>query len=250
MCYIPLVSDTPTATAPDLSPSQIQRLVDLRRQLRMIQIQIREIGGEAALVTRSPIQCLRCGYEWYPYNQYLPPICCAQCGTTAWNIPPTATSRKPGDPPPPGGWRIRKGTKRKPRYRVYVPRMPEEKGPAPISATPPPWVKPIMNVVLSDFPPPPVVESVILPPPPAPSYVRFNDAKPEEPQPEMVTSHAGPLVEMPDGELHLRDEVSVVNIGAPIEDIPPEQIGIPATDAEREELAKSQEEAWPTTREE
>jgi len=32
------------------------------------------------------------------------------------------------------------------------------------------------------------------------------------------------------------------------DDVPPEQVGAPATDAEREELAKAKEEAWPTTR--
>ena len=32
------------------------------------------------------------------------------------------------------------------------------------------------------------------------------------------------------------------------EDVSPETIGMPQTDAEREELAKAKEEAWPTTR--
>ena len=97
-----------------------------------------------------------------------------------------------------------------------------------------------------------------------------------EPQPERVSSHAtvappSPVdnpVESVENVVDVETEVmtsalidTASEVGsAPagdhtepasmtsVEDIPPEFVGLPATDAEREELAKAKEEAWPTTR--
>jgi hypothetical protein len=176
---------------PHLTPSQLDELTQLRRELRIIQAQIREIAGEAALITRVDSDCLRCGYHWTPYNQYLPPICCPRCGTTAWNLPPTSTSRKPSDPPSPS-WRIRKGGRR-PKYREYVPKHDDFGNPTPAAQTvrwhreqariqkigevprvqePPaqqqPWVQPQPQTQPTIGPPWPWDSGNAIPPPPLP----------------------------------------------------------------------------------
>ena len=268
-----LVAESVIVTVPDLSPADLQRLISLRRQLRVIQMQIREIAGEAALYKRQPVQCLRCGYDWFPYNQYLPPLCCARCGTTAWNEPPTATSRKPSDPPAPS-WRTRTGTGRKPKYRVVVPRMPEEPTVTIIPrvvmpALRAPWEAPVL-------PPPPAIKPTIQRPP-IPQYLGPPWPWEEsEPQPERVASHEPVAVEvgtevMPSATESNEDNIrgtsaeagdhtepaSVTSVEVPltlvvtqppVEYVPPEDVGIPRTDAEREELEKARAEVWPTTR--
>ena len=194
---------------PHLTPSQLDELTQLRRELRIIQAQIREIAGEAALITRVDSDCLRCGYHWTPYNQYLPPICCPRCGTTAWNLPPTSTSRKPSDPPSPS-WRIRKGGRR-PKYREYVPKHDDFGNPTPAAQTVR-WhreqarIQKIGEVPqLRELREPEKYAGAAIPPPPAPPpsftqsltlserLVMARSVRPESqepPQPERIASHA------------------------------------------------------------
>jgi len=106
-------------------------------------------------------------------------------------------------------------------------------------------------------------------------WLRSVVEDPSEPQPERVSSHAPspsslPLVENPmesvekeivpyaDGEYsdaRTTDRIDNIVDSIPVEqkkeiviDVPPESVGLPATDAESEELAKAKEEVWPTTR--
>jgi hypothetical protein len=207
------VSDTATIPESSITVDHVVLLRSLRKELLSIQQRIRELAGPLALVERSTVDCLRCGFTWTPYNPFVPPVSCARCGTTAWNRPPTATSRRPGDPPAPS-WRRRKGTRR-PKFRVYV-----EAPSAPVTMTiaspaPSPTIEP-------RFVPPSVRHA--LPPPPSPSMSgptlseRFAALRTE-----------GPMVRMADGNLHPRDETNLREIESPapppapeIEETPPE----------------------------
>jgi hypothetical protein len=88
-----------------------------------------------------------------------------------------------------------------------------------------------------------------------------------EPQPERASSHApeppappspvdNPMESVENVEAEINVEVVVEQPLAHVtlenitvlDDVPPEQVGAPTTDAEREELSRAKEEAWPTTR--
>lgn len=106
---------------PDPSALTIETVLELQRlrgELLAVQQRIRAIAGPAALVARTPVECLKCGFSWTPYNPFVPPLRCARCGCHTWNEPPTATSRKPSDPPAPS-FKPRKG-KRKPKLRLWA----------------------------------------------------------------------------------------------------------------------------------
>jgi hypothetical protein len=213
---------------PDLSPLDVQRLIDLRRQIRIAQTEIKSITGRVELVERKQVECMRCGKEWYPNNPYLPPVTCPRCGSTAWSQPPTEQSRKPSDPPA-KSWRYPKG-ERKPKIRIRVPKAPWE------------------IVTSVEIPPPPPLPMGMTPPPP-PMFTRFDS----EPQPEVQSSHEPPTIEdtMQVTLDAARDDIQQNGLLPVIEeiilDVSPEQVGQPATDAEREELEKARSTVWPTT---
>ena len=137
--------------------------------------------------------------------------------------------------------------------------------------------------LLAPITPPPGI-TITIPPPPAPSLSlqlpQLRDDEYEE-QPERMTSHLPPpppplepeieeipttvatVVEVeqevnPSEPEPLAGEAPTLPAGAPSgndgeflpipENVSPELVGTPQTDAEREELAKAKEEAWPTTR--
>jgi hypothetical protein len=235
---------------PHLTPSQLDELTQLRRELRIIQAQIREIAGEAALITRVDSDCLRCGYHWTPYNQYLPPICCPRCGTTAWNLPPTSTSRKPSDPPSPS-WRIRKGG-RKPKYREYVPKHDDFGNPTPAAQTVrwhreqariqkigevpqqlrarEPQAQPTQELRTQPLPMPiqPIWTNAIPPPPSPPGQSSFpltlserlamaRSVRPESqepPQPERIASHAAAAAPASQDNYEMADEAKIAEDAA------------------------------------
>jgi hypothetical protein len=278
-----------------LSPEALDRLAALRRERRRINHEINEIlrdaAGGIATVTRQPVVCLRCGWSWTPHNPLVRPRICARCSSSAWDQPPTASSRKPSDPPP-ACWRKREG-KRRARLQLEPKRIAHRRTKEEIAkdaAEQAEFDMRVANLVTKDFPvrtsPPPRL-TAILPPPPSPSApaTMISTALPQEaamgtlsdwlrsivtedssePQPERVSSHATPPspspVEKPmesveNVETEINVEVVVEyplahatleNITVP-DDVPPEQVGAPTTDAEREELSRAKEEAWPTTR--
>ena len=125
--------------------------------------------------------------------------------------------------------------------------------------------------LLAPITPPPGI-TITIPPPPAPSLSlqlhQLRDDEYEE-QPERMTSHLPPPLPPPEIEeipttidtvVEVEQEVIPSEPEPPAgeaptlpadlapEDVSPETIGMPQTDAEREELAKAKEEAWPTTR--
>lgn len=176
-----------------LSLDTVLHLQSLRRQLLDIQLQIRDIAGPAALLARTEVECLKCGYRWTPYNPFVPPLRCANCGCYTWNEPPTANSRKPTDPPA-RSFKQRKG-RRRPKLRVWAEGSGSPFAPREVKAPPQASVPPPPSSVFV----PPSVRSA-LPPPPSPSPVapteslsaRFaavlRDESPE--QPERQASHA------------------------------------------------------------
>ena len=167
-----------------LSLDTVLKLQSLRRQLLDIQLQIRAIAGPAALVARSTVECLKCGFQWTPYNPFVPPIRCARCGCHTWNEPPTETSRRPSDPPA-KSWpkRNRKG-KRRPKLRVWAEGSGSPFVPREARSTPEPIIQPTIFV-------PPSVRSA-LPPPPSPGQFTGSlsshlaqlrvDESPEQPE--------------------------------------------------------------------
>jgi hypothetical protein len=281
------------------------RLRTLREQKLKMDREIKSLKGATSLGDRQQVHCQRCGYDWMPYNPYVPPITCARCGTTAWMLPPTARSRKPSDPPA-KCWRTRKEQRRPKvgdsvlRYRGReirrtrkdrmltappltppAPLAPWESAPVVTNLTGPwPWETPAI-------PPPPSTTDIgrsasVIPPPPTPSLSlqlhQLRDDEYEE-QPERMTSHLPPPPPEPEIEEILTTVSTVVEVeqevipsepepsageaptlpadapsgddgeSLPIpENVSPELVGAPQTDAEREELAKAKEEAWPTTR--
>ena len=182
---------------PEITIEKVVRLRMLRRELVIIQQEIRELAGPLALVERSTLECLRCGFIWTPYNPFVPPVSCARCGTTAWNRPPTETSRRPGDPPAPS-WRRRKGT-RKPKFRVYV-EAPTE--PTTMTIASPPPFAPV--AAEPRFVPPSVRHA--LPPPPSPNMSgptlseRFAQLRAEDQSPEQPERTTRPVPPAPDIE--------------------------------------------------
>jgi hypothetical protein len=135
--------------------------------------------------------------------------------------------------------------------------------------------------LLAPITPPPGI-AITIPPPPSPSLSlqlhQLRDDEYEE-QPERMTSHLPPPLPPPEIEEipttidtvveveqevipsepePLAGEAPTLPADAPSENngesllipenVSPELVGAPQTDAEREELAKAKEEAWPTTR--
>ena len=122
-----------------------------------------------------------------------------------------------------------------------------------------PWERDIWMGSPATIPPPPAIGILTEFAPPSFVY---------EEQPERATSHLAPppsppeIIDSadevaeevippegePDSPIPPTDAGSPSRSDDPPVDIPPDQIGVPQTDAEREELARSKEEAWPTTR--
>jgi len=235
------------------------RLRTLREQWLTLRKEVREAQKDALNFPRQHVRCLRCGYDWKPYDPFVPPITCARCGTTAWMLPPTSRSRKPSDPHPPS-WRTRKGRRRAKtgdtvlRYRVEQITRTKQVRPTRtfISETPlAPWER--ADGVTGIPPPPPIYEqrgTIAISLAPSPAY---------EEQPERQTSHvpsdvvAAPEEVIPepsadDNPAPPAPPADATPPPPPPVDIPPDQIGVPQTDAEREELEKAKVDAWPTTR--
>ena len=97
---------------------RLDELNELRQQKLAIERRIRELVGHSRRIVRHPVECLRCGYDWTPDNPFALPRVCPRCGTGAWNKPPTATSRKPGDPPAESWLKYKQ---RKTGERRYIP---------------------------------------------------------------------------------------------------------------------------------
>jgi predicted Zn-ribbon and HTH transcriptional regulator len=175
-----------------LSLETVLELQRLRRSLLDIQLQIRAIAGPVALVARTPVTCQKCGYSWTPYNPFVPPLRCAQCGCHTWNEPVTATSRKPSDPPA-RSFKVRKG-KRRPKLRVwaegsgspFAPKLPMADGAAPV-VSPPPFIPPSVRSALP--PPPPLFTGSL-----SSHFAELRrDEGPE--QPERAASHPPTMTE-------------------------------------------------------
>lgn len=277
------MTESSTILDSTLSKETLDRLADLRKQRRAITHEIKEILAhvDEDIIARPTVQCLRCGFTWTPHNPLVRPRCCARCVTTAWDKPPTATSRRPSDPPS-SSWRVRSTTaRRRPRMqpepkRILHRRTKEEiaadkalNAKVTTAATAPDWYD--STAIPPLWTPPPRI-SALLPPPPTPSPshapsitlsawlrdVAVEDGK-SEPQPERVSSHAAlpesQPMEVPDEHAPDTPVSAIVPVEIPslaeeetVIDVPPEQVGAPRTDAEREELARAKEEVWPTTR--
>lgn len=224
--------------------SASRRLRELHDIRHHADVQIDRLAREVHMLPpRTPVECLRCGYSWTPYDPFSPPICCARCGSLAWDLPPTARSRKPSDPPA-KSWRIRKGYRRAKfgdavsRYRG---REIKRTRPVPPDPAPPPWelaarILPTINLTIAELPPPPEIDSP-LPPPPALTPTRFAHlAASESPvQPEMIASHPAPEL----NEKHY--EVNV--IVTPGDDGDPTKVELEYPETSEEEEPP----VWPTT---
>lgn len=251
--------------------ARFERLRMLREQKLKIEQEIRILAGDEALWERVPVHCKRCDWDWIPFSPFMPPITCARCGTTSWNRAPTKYSRKPGDPPA-KSWRNRKGG-RAPKHgdsvMRYRAREIHRKRPQNVNATPPvppaPWeIAPLhLQPTAVTIPPPPSTGVVAIIPPP-PTFALHADEY--EPQPERTASHAtpppSPILMEEESLKKTAENINVVEVEVeqlqptlerleeitPPADVPPETIGQPRTDAEREELARAKEDVWPTTR--
>jgi hypothetical protein len=304
-----VVPDGPAApTAPE--PSAALRAVSdelllLRREHSRIEDRIRAlIAIERKLSSASPnspyveydprrgppCHCLRCDYAWYPGVPDTLPKCCSRCGSAQWMIPPTATSRKPGDPPaaswsrrktPPAelARRVRaaKARAREWNGRGQIAPRPEPPPPAPShtpdyefkwlvavpvpAPTPSAPRPPSKETFTRDVFPPPPDPRAVLPPPPDPARIslsarlaQFRTADPSPEQPERIASRAPvpiPVIEETRETVAETAEEFPETIAETVEtirDIPPAEVGQPQTDAEREELARAKEAAWPTTK--
>jgi len=268
---------TPTESTVELAI----RLRALREQWLALRLEVREAQKDTVNFPRQHVHCLRCGYDWKPYDPFVPPITCARCGTTAWMLPPTARSRRPSDPPA-ASWRTRKGRRRAKtgdtvlRYRVEQPKrnkIQRNWRPTPAPTPRAPWeIAAIAGEAIHKG------DTLRIPPPPSPAnevvmYNRYVESFEE--QPERVTSHLAPppsptyseQVDIPIEVDHtpypfadvvvVAEEVIPTHAEpsaddspdhAPPADVPPETIGTPRTDAEREELEKAKVDVWPTTR--
>lgn len=245
--------------------SRISAIVDeikeLKKELRAL------TGAEDIAGLRTKVTCLRCGYDWWPNHPLLAPRTCARCGSTAWMKPPTRNSRKPTDPQA-AWWRGRR-QKRKGRARPILRMRPQTKPIMDAIVAQAPWEK--ANPPAGDtlMIPPPPDPGITMPPPPDPmwrgslsAYLKGNH---DEPVPEMVTSHPAEtsIVTAPEVETEVMplessgptpgleesagDHTEPASVTS-VEDVPSESVGQPQTEAEREELARAKEEAWPTTR--
>jgi hypothetical protein len=263
----------PAPPAPTESTIEmVTRLRALREQWLALRLEVRAAQKDSINFPRQHVYCLRCGYNWDAYDPFVPPITCARCGSTSWMLPPTARSRRPSDPPSPS-WRTRKGRRRAKvgdtvlRYRVDQPPRTRKVKVAPTPKAP--WELEIMTTAIP--PPPDPTASMPL----SERFAYYLD-HPYEEQPERVTSHLAPppsptYSEQADIPIEVDHTpypfVDVLVVAeeviptdpepsaddnpappAPPADVPPETVGTPRTEAEREELAKSKEEIWPTTR--
>jgi predicted Zn-ribbon and HTH transcriptional regulator len=242
---------------------RLARIRAIRAQLTLLKREYRLLtAGQDLRQLQSPVQCLRCGYEWIPNNPFSPPATCARCGTTAWDKPPLpgGRSRKPGDPPRPW-WHGRRQSRKGPpkatlRFRipeVDLPKRSKRKQAELKEAT----RVPFSDLVVPIMSPPPATSDdaapMFIPPPPDPrwegSLAAHLRGERDEPQPEIVSSHLAETPIMTEPELALAaPAASVLEEITIAEDVPPESVGAPETDAEREELTRAKEEAWPTTR--
>jgi hypothetical protein len=226
---------------------RIERLKEIRAEILALQReQARITGGAELREFKDTLRCLRCGNEWWPNSPFALPRCCPRCCSTAWMKPPTATSRKPGDPPAPS-WKRRQARKGPPVAKLRI--RPDKRK---VQAAPPsPFELPPAAPLLT--PPPPIEESVKMLPdiPPPPSISLYDHLRRTEPapQPEVVTSHPTSLI-TPKTIEQIAEPLPQEMIAEYQEEVAamPEDVGVPRTDAEREELQKAQEEAWPTTR--
>jgi predicted Zn-ribbon and HTH transcriptional regulator len=250
---------------------RLTRINDIILQMKELRREMRTLKASSDLKQLlEKVTCLRCGYEWWPNNPVLHPSNCARCASTAWDRPPTANSRRPGDPPRPW-WRGR-ARKHGPRKIIRV--RGKEKSPletmleevrqsGPVTIPPPPDTglpAPARNISSLAPPPDPQWSGSLS------AYLKGN-GQDDPPQPETLSSHEPPTptptpivtyigVEyMESAAQALAEEIKVVETAVAEEerltavvDAAIEDIGVPRTDAEREELAKAKEEAWPTTR--
>jgi len=263
-----------TLTRDLIIAERLARINDIVVQMKELRKELRTLAGDGSLRNlMENVTCLRCGYDWWPNDPTRRPKCCARCASTAWDKPPTKNSRKPGDPEP-AYWRGRRQSRKHPPRPILRARkaelaqkskdsrspleimLEEIRASGPIAIPPPPDTGlPSPQPLAQDIP--------SLAPPPDPewsgslsAYLRGNV---DEPQPETVTSHdpeTSIVTEeevpsdsgyMPRESAPAGDHTEPAEITS-VEEVSPEEVGQPRTQAEMEELAKSQEEAWPTTR--
>lgn len=226
---------------PEVLFDRFERLKALRANILRCEAEIRVLGGETAMHYRYQQNCLRCGYQWYPYNQFVSPRACPQCGSSAWHTPPTTKSRKPGDPLPSSreGRRIRKGA-RKPKFRVdlesrerkQVIEQAEIDAAEQVQVNAPPYIPPHILAAL--------------PPPPAPApfgslsahlarIVTSEEQMEEQPErmasrpqpapeeiPPAVISGPEPVLDVPDDEAEL-NRLADNDPDPPSPELPPEE---------------------------
>ena len=249
----------------DLESIPITAIMDKRARMKQIRAEMALLrkewlvltGGEDIRGQLDKRTCLRCGYDWYQNDPFKTPARCPQCQSTSWMKPPTGNSRKPGDPPRPYWKNRRQSRKNPPVAKLRVRTTYQDLADAKVSTTP--SLSKFERVLSTLDPLDPLLEPFIPPPPaPEPSFPRWtgslSDALREqsEPQPEIVTSHVTPEPELtedtPSAEITEVMPAEEAKEMYPDADVPPEQVGLPQSDAEREELQKAEESAWPTTK--
>lgn len=87
------------------------RLAELYAERRIIDSEIRSLLADTR--DRKQLECLRCGYKWFPRWNSRPPRHCARCHSSGWNDPAILPSyRKPTDAPNPKWKRAGRQVKR------------------------------------------------------------------------------------------------------------------------------------------
>jgi hypothetical protein len=154
------------------------RLAELTHQYLALRKEIGQLNHYLRIdgSSRPLWECLRCGARWLGHRSGIPPLHCARCHTSAWNVAPGRLDRDrtPEQPGPEAKWKDARAARKRGRGRPPTARPVE----APVAkmmlpATRPSefiegWVDGLLGMHGIPPPPPPISMGIELPPLPPP----------------------------------------------------------------------------------